>query len=305
MQLGFVTAILPDLSLEDVLSFARDTGYDVVEVMCWPAGQSDRKYGGVTHLDVAGMTQARADDTLALCQHYGVGLSGLGYYPNPLSQDADEAELAQQHLRRVIEAAPLLQLDVVNTFVGADHTQPADVNLARFAEIWPDLVRYAEDRGVRLAIENCPMLFGDRWPFGTNLARSPEIWRAMFSTIQSDYFGLNLDPSHLVMQLMDTIQPIFDFGPKIFHTHAKDMRIDRRRLDDVGCIHSAYIGGWGIPKIPGLGDVDWQRWISALTDVGYHGPVCVEVEDDAFTETLEDRQRSLKISHDVLRPLIG
>lgn len=304
MQLGFVTAILGDLSLEEVLSFAASEGYQCVEVMCWPAGQGvDRKYGGVCHIDVGGLTQARADDIRALCDKYRVGISGLGYYANALSGDAEEAEAVRTHVRKVIDAAPLLGLHNVNGFIGADHRLPLDENFKKFEQVWPDIIRHAEERGVKYGIENCPMLFARTWPFGVNLARTPAIWRRMFETIPSPNFGLNYDPSHLVMQLMDPIGPIREFGPRIFHTHAKDMRIDRHRLDDVGSLEVPMTRSTA--KIPGLGDVNWGQWIGALTDAGYDGPVCVEVEDEAFHHSLEDRKRSLRISRAVLQPLIA
>ena len=303
MQLGFVSAVFGDLPLDEVLAFAADERYSCVEVMCWPAGPPDRKYGGVTHVDVVGFTQARADDVLATCARHGVAISALGYYSNPLAADQEEADVAQAHLKKVIDAAPLLGLDIVNSFIGA-HTQlPVDDNLQRFSDVWPDLVKYAEDKGVRIGIENCPMLFARTWPFGMNLARTPAIWRRMFEIIPSANFGLNYDPSHLVMQLIDPIAPIREFGPRIFHAHAKDMRVDRHRLDDVGSLVPPMERSTA--KIPGLGEIDWGRWIGALSDVGYNGPVCVEVEDHAFTDSLEGRKRSLRISRNVLQPLLG
>jgi len=302
MRLGFVSAILAELSLDEVLRCAAEIGYECVEVMCWPPGGPDRKYGGVTHLDCTQFTQAQADDVLALCQRHGVGISALGYYSIALSADQAQAEAAQAHLRKVIDAAPLLGLANVNAFVGANHTLSLEENLERFEEVWPDLVRHAEDCGVRIGIENCPMLFANTWPFGLNLARTPAVWRRMFETIRSDHFGLNYDPSHLVMQLMDPIGPIYEFGSRIFHTHAKDMRIDRNRLNDVGSLVPPMERSTA--KLPGLGDIDWGQWVGALSDVGYDGPVCVEVEDEAFTADLPARKRALQISYNVLRPLI-
>ena len=301
MQLGFVTAILPDLSFEEVLAFAAEESFDCVEVMCWPPGKADRTYAGVTHLDATDFTQAAADDVNALCEKHGVAISGLGYYPNILSGDAEEAQVAQDHLRRVIAAAPMLGLKNVNTFIGADHRHPLEANFAQFQETWPDLIRLAEDHDVKIGIENCPMLFSlDEWPSGKNLAYSPATWRRMFEAIPSDHFGLNYDPSHMIWQMMDYLDPIFEFGDKLFHTHAKDMKIERGQLNDNGILAL----GWSTPKIPGLGEVDWNAFVSALTDVGYDGPVCIEVEDAAFERDLESRKKSLRISRNVLRPLM-
>ncbi|MBX7167739.1 MAG: sugar phosphate isomerase/epimerase [Pirellulales bacterium] len=301
MQLGFVTAILPELSLDEVLAFAAREQFDSVEVMCWPVGKAERKYAGVTHIDVTDFTPARADDINALCARHGVAMSGLGYYPNILSADPQEGQVAAAHLKRVIRAAQLLGLKHVNTFIGADHRRNSDENFARFSEVWPDLIRCAEDHDIRIGIENCPMLFTfDEWPAGKNLAYSPAIWRRMFERIPSGHFGLNYDPSHLVWQMMDYIRPIYEFGQRILHVHAKDMRVERDKLNDAGILGL----GWSTPKIPGLGDIDWARFVSALSDVGYRGAIAVEVEDDAFRPALEDRQRSLQLSRNVLRPLV-
>jgi sugar phosphate isomerase/epimerase len=303
MRLGFVTAILDSLPFEEVLAFAAAEKFQCVEVMCWPEGGPDRRYGGVRHIGVEAFSKGKADDILALCEKHGVAISGLGYYANPLSATAEEAVHALDHIRKVINAAQLLGINIFNTFVGANTKLPLDDNLQRFSEIWPDLVRYAEDRGVKIGIENCPMLFPNTWPFGMNLARTPAIWRRMFEIIPSPNFGLNYDPSHMVMLLMDPIKPIYEFGSRIFHTHAKDMRADRDSLDDVGALVPPMQRC--LAKIPGFGDVHWGQWIGALTDVGYQGPVCIEIEDEAFTSTLEGRKRALRISRNVLQPLIA
>ncbi len=272
MKLGFVSAILPDLELNDLLGVAAEIGYDCVEVMCWPAGKADRKYAGVTHIDVADFTQSAADDVLALCDKHGVELSGLGYYPNILSGDSEESQVAIAHLKRVVDAAGLLGLKNVNTFIGADHRLHVEQNFSRFKEIWPDLIRYVEDADISLGIENCPMLFTtDEWPSGKNLAYSPAIWRRMFEEVPSPHFGLNFDPSHCIWQMIDYIGPLYEFSDRLFHTHAKDMKIQRDRLQRQGILSL----GWSTPKIPGLGDVDWNSFISALTDVGYDGAICL------------------------------
>ncbi|QEG34567.1 sugar phosphate isomerase/epimerase family protein [Bythopirellula goksoeyrii] len=303
MQLGFVSAIFGDLSLEEVLRHARDIGYDCVEVMCWPPGGPDRKHGGVMHIDVTEFSQSQADDVRALCEKYGVGISALGYYSVPLSANEEQARAAIEHIPKVIDAAVKLGLDNVNSFIGANQNLPLEENFRKFTEVWPALIKYAEDKNIRIGIENCPMLFENTWPSGLNLARTPAIWRRMFEAIPSANFGLNYDPSHLEMQLMDPIAPIKEFGSRIFHTHAKDMRVNLDQLDEVGSL--ALPMERSTAKIPGLGDIDWGRWIAALTDVGYDGPVCVEVEDESFEGSVERRLQSLKISHNVLRPLIA
>ena len=192
----------------------------------------------------------------------------------------------------------------MNTFVGRDWTKNLDDNWPRFLETWKPIIELAEKHDVRVGIENCPMFFtNDEWPAGKNLAHSPAIWKRMFDDIPSTHFGLNFDPSHQVLQFMDVAAPLAEFADKIFHVHAKDLRIDRKMLDHVGAF--ANPNEWHSPKLPGLGDVDWGSFIGALVDTGYNGPICVEVEDRAFEGTRDDCIRALRQSYHFLRSYIA
>jgi sugar phosphate isomerase/epimerase len=304
MILGFVSAILPDLPLEAVLRFAADEGFDCVELMCWPPGKAERRYGGVTHLDVTEFGPAEAEQVQKVAAAAGVQISGLGYYPNPLAPDREEAQVAADHLRKLILASERLGLGLVNTFVGRDPAKSVAANWPRFLEVWRPLVRFAEDHGVKIAIENCPMLFTeDEWPGGKNLAVSPAVWRRMFEEIPSPMFGLNYDPSHLVWQQMDPALPIREFADRIFHVHAKDVRVGRERLNQVGILAPPL--EYHTPKLPGLGEVDWPAFFAALTDGGYTGAVCIEVEDRAYEGSLEARKRALVQSGRFLRSFVS
>ena len=303
MQLGFVSAILPDVDFADVMNFAGQTGYSCVEVCCWPVSKAERRYSGITHIDVTNFSAAQADDVRAVAEDSGVGISGLGYYPNPLTPNAEESETAIAHIRKVIEASAQLGINQMNTFVGRDWKLSVDDNWPRFLDVWKPLIKHAEDHGVRVGIENCPMSFtADEWPGGKNLATTPAIWTRMFSDIPSDSFGLNYDPSHMIWQHMDYLAPMRDFADKLFHVHAKDVRIDRHKLDQVGIM--AHPAEYHTPKLPGMGDVDWGQFCSVLTDTGYTGPVCVEVEDRAYEGSLDNREASLVQSHTFLRNFI-
>jgi sugar phosphate isomerase/epimerase len=303
MQLGFVTAILPELSLDEVLAFAADEGFACVEAMCWPVGRAERKFAGVTHVDVTDFTQSRADDVRAACDRRGVALSALGYYPNPLDPDPATAEAAVAHLRRVITAAPLLGLSTVTSFVGRDWGRTIDDNWPRFLDTWRPLVRLAEERDVRIAIENCPMLFTkDEWPGGKNLFTVPAVWRRAFADLDSTAIGLNYDPSHFLLQGIEPASPLDEFRDRLYHVHAKDVRLDPRAIDEVGRFD--FPNRWHQPRIPGFGEIDWDRFVGELLRVGYDGPVCIEVEDDTFGKTLQGRQRALRTAREALR-LIG
>ncbi len=304
IRLGFVSAILPELELAEVLGFAGREGFACVELMCWPKGKAERRYAGVTHLDAAGFDQRAADGVRALLEQHRVAISGLGYYPNPLAPDPAEAQVYVEHIKCVIRAARLLGVGQVNTFVGRDWTKSTDAQWPRFLSTWRPLVAFAEEQGVRIGIENCPMLFtGDEWPGGKNLATSPAVWRRMFADIPSRSFGLNFDPSHFVWQQMDYLKPLREFRERIFHVHAKDARVDRERLDEVGILATPL--QFHTPKLPGLGEVDWGRFFSVLGDTGYDGPVCVEVEDRAYEGSLESRQQALRQSLRYLRGFAG
>ncbi|UCG49975.1 MAG: sugar phosphate isomerase/epimerase [Phycisphaerales bacterium] len=292
IKLGFLSAILADLTFEEVISFAAETGYSCVEIMCWPVGKAERRYAGVTHIDATQLTARKADEILAFLADKGVTVSGLGYYPNPLEADKQNARRYIDHIKKVIDAAAKLGLANVNTFLGRDHQSSVEENFKRFRKVWPPIVKHAEKRGVRIGIENCPMFFtNDEWPGGKNLASSPAIWRRMFKEIPSPNLGLNYDPSHLVWQFMDYIKPIYEFKNRIFHVHIKDAKVLQDRLDDVGILATPL--SFHRPKLPGLGDVDWGRFFSALTDIGYKGPACVEVEDRAYEGSLQMRKKSL------------
>jgi sugar phosphate isomerase/epimerase len=304
MKLGFVSAILPECSLEEVLQFARSEGFSCVELMCWPAGKADRKYAGVTHVDVVGLTPSKAAAVKGLAAEHGIEISALGYYPNLLDPNAATAKTALAHLKKVIRAAQMLGLQTVNTFVGRDWTRSVDENWPRFLKTWRPLIAFAEDHGVRMGIENCPMLFTrDEWPGGKNLATTPAIWRRMFADIPSDAFGLNYDPSHLVLQHMNPEGPLTEFQDKFFHVHAKDVKLNRARLQDVGVFAPPL--EWHQPRIPGFGEMDWGHFIGALRETRYRGAVCIEVEDDTFGKTLDGRQLALRVAGNVLRPYFG
>lgn len=301
MQLGFVSAIVPELGLEEVFQLAAEEGFDCVEIMCWPSGKAERKYAGITHIDVTGFNRTRADEVNALSQKYAVGISGLGYYPNPLDPNPSAAKSAVGHLKSVIKAAELLGVPVVNTFVGRDPSRTVDENWPRFLKTWKPLVQFAEDHGMRIGIENCPMLYTrDEWPGGKNLATTPAIWRRMFNDIDSAAFGLNYDPSHLVLQMMDPAAPLKEFAERIFHFHAKDIEINQAALNEHGVF--SLPKEWHQPRIPGYGEMDWARYLGALMEIKYEGPVCIEVEDETFGKDLAGRKRAVRVSGQILRP---
>lgn len=303
MKLGFVSAILDGWTFEDVIDIAADFGYDCVEVACWPAGEAERRYAGVSHIDVANLDQTKASEILEYCQSRDVEISSLAYYPNTMDPDPDKRAFNIAHLKKVIDASNLLQVGMVTTFIGRDQYKNVEENLAEFEQTWPEIVAYAGERDVKIAIENCPMLFGqDQWPGGQNLATSPRIWREMFRIIPAANFGINFDPSHFVWQMMDYLKPLYEFKDRILHVHFKDIKLYKDKLDQVGVM--AYPLEFMAPKLPGQGDVDWGAFVSALRDIGYDGFACVEVEDRAFEGSEEKILDSLYLSARYLDPYV-
>ena len=295
MKLGFVSAILGEDSFEQLMDTAQDMGFACVEVACWPAGKAERRYAGVSHIDVENLDDGEAKRILDYCGKTGVAISSLAFYPNPLDADPAKREANGLHLQRVIRASAKLGVNMVTTFIGRDQTKTVEENLASLEKVWSPLLALAEQCGVRIAIENCPMLFGrDQWPGGQNIMTTPAIWKKVFEILPSKNLGLNYDPSHFVWQMMDYIQPLYTFQDKLFHVHIKDIKLYADRLNEHGIM--AYPLDFMAPKLPGLGDVNWSKYVSALTDVGYNGYACIEVEDRAFESSREDVLNSIRLS---------
>lgn len=295
MKLGFVSAILPDKTFEEMMDIASDLGYECVEVACWPKGKAERRYAGVTHIDVDELSEEKIASILACSRNKKVEISSLAYYPNPMDGNLEGRRLSISHLLKVIDASAKLGINMVTTFIGRDQTKTVEENLLLFQELWPPILRHAEQAGVRIAIENCPMLFGkDQWPGGQNLFTTPRIWREVLKLADTDILGINYDPSHMIWQQIDYLAPLYEFKDRIFHVHFKDIKLYPDKLKEVGVM--AYPLDYMSPKLPGYGDVDWGAYVSALHDIGYDGYACIEVEDRAFESSEKKILDSLKIS---------
>ncbi len=297
MKLGFVSAILEQSSYEEMIDTAAELGFACVEAACWPEGKSERRYAGVSHIsaDKVLADEAYAEHIISYAGEKGVEISSLAYYPNMMDADLAKRQAAAGHLKKLIRVSHRLGIGMVTTFIGRDQTKTVEENLELVKEIWPPIIKLAEEEKVRIGIENCPMLFGkEQWPGGQNLMTTPKIWRQVFELLDSDNLGINYDPSHFVWQMIDYIQPIYEFRDKIFHVHFKDIKLYRDRLEQVGIM--GYPLEYMSPKLPGLGDVDWGKYVSALTDIGYDGYACIEVEDKAFEGSREKILDSLRLS---------
>ena len=305
MKLGFVSAILDNSTYEEMMDTASELGFECVEVACWPQGKAERRYAGVSHIDAERVLE---DDTYAAhildyAKEKGVEISSLAYYPNTMDADLEKRSQAVEHLKNLIKASKKLGVGMVTTFIGRDQKKTVEENLELVKEIWPPIIELAEKEDVKVAIENCPMLFGpDQWPGGQNLMTTPAIWKKVFEILDSDHLGINYDPSHFVWQMIDYIKPIYEFKDKIFHVHYKDIKVFKDKLADVGTMATPL--EYMSPKLPGLGDVDWGKYVSALTDIGYDGYTCIEVEDKAFEKSLDDAKKAVILSAKYLRNFV-
>ena len=305
MKFGLLTAILDGMEFNEVVDFAHENGLECLEVACWPAsGGARRRYAGVCHIDAEGLTPEKAEEILAYTKSKGVEISSLGYYPNTLDPDLEKRKTYVDHIHSLIDASAMLGVGMVTTFLGRDPKKTVDENLEIVKEVWPPILQHAEEKGVKIAIENCPMWFTwDEWPGGQNLMTSPANWRKVFEVLPNKNFGINYDPSHFVWQQIDYIKPIYEFKDRIFHVHYKDIKLYRDRLADVGVMACPL--EYMTPKIPGLGDVDWGRYVSALTDIRYDGYSVIEVEDKAFEGSLDDARRAVIQSARYLRQFVS
>lgn len=303
MQLGLVSAILDQSDFYEMIDIVAENGLDCVEVACWPAGKSERRYAGVSHIDTENLTKEQAEKYKAYAAEKKVALSALAYYPNPLDEDLEKRQLVIDHIYSVIDAAKLMEINLVTTFIGRMPSKTISENLTEVEKVWKPILAYAEKQKVKIAIENCPMLFTeDEWPGGQNLMTTPALFRKIFDLLDSEYLGLNFDPSHFVWQQMDYLAPIYEFKDKLFHVHYKDIKVYWNKLQEVGVMATPL--EYMSPKLPGLGDVDWGKYVSALTDVGYSGYTCIEVEDRAYESDYEDVKRSIKQSTHYLRNFV-
>ncbi len=303
MKLGIVSAIYDGFTFEEMIDNASQNGYECVEVACWPQGKAERRYAGVSHIDVENTSAEYIDYVKNYCNQKGIEISSLAFYPNPMDGDIEKRTANIEHLKKVINMSALMGVNMVTTFIGRDQAKTVEENIEIFKTVWPPIIKLAEEKGVKIAIENCPMLFGaDQWPGGQNLFTTPKLWREMFKIIDSDNFGINYDPSHFIWQQIDYIKPLYEFKDKIFHVHFKDIKLYEDKLNDVGIM--AYPLEYMSPKLPGLGDVDWGKYVSALTDIGFDGCACVEVEDKAFESSKEKILDSVTLSYRYMRQFV-
>ncbi|MBZ4017661.1 sugar phosphate isomerase/epimerase family protein [Streptomyces purpurogeneiscleroticus] len=304
MKLGFLTACLPGRSLEDIASFAQRQGYQALEVAAWPK-LADRPFTAC-HLDAAAITKDRAQETVGRLAEQGLEISSLAFYDNNLHPDPAERAAINAHVHACIDAARLLGVPTVGTFIGRHPGKTVAENLREAEAIFPDLVRHADDAGVKLVIENCVMEGWHPDGYPGNLAYSPELWEWMFSL----GLYLNFDPSHLMWMGIDPVEALRPYVERVAHAQAKDIELFPERRNHYGYPGRAvnrpdpWDTGWWRYRVPGLGQVDWQRIVDVLYEGGFDGVLSVEHEDPVWGGTEDRILTGLRIAHRTLRPLV-
>ncbi|MEN6316350.1 MAG: sugar phosphate isomerase/epimerase family protein [Clostridiaceae bacterium] len=283
MYIGFLTVCLGRMPLREKAEWAANNGFRALEVACWPK-INDRDYSSCD-IDVERLTQKEADEIKGYVKALGLTVTSLAYYDNNLDHDPRERAFRNNHVKKCIDAAVMLGVPAVGTFTGRNIDKSIEENFDEFEKVFGELVGYAESRGIRLMIENCPMEGWQVPGIPGNISFTPELWREMFRRIPSRYFGLNYDPSHLRFQLMDYIAPIVEFKDRIFHVHAKDSEVYEDKLAQYG-VFNRQLGdvkkGYWQFRMPGMGQVDFPAMIKALKDIGYDGVISIEHEDPLY-----------------------
>lgn len=260
MKIGFLAA--GNLgNLEQTIKWAKDNGFQSVQLVVPPENP---------FFDVEKVANGEGiDEIKKLTEENNVIISSLGFYSNPMDPDQEKRERNISHFKMLLKAAANLDVKVVSGWIGI---LPGGVGSERIAEnmkvysdVWPGIVELAERLNVRIAIENC---------LG-NFATRPEVWEKMFEITPSEAIGLEFDPSHLVLQMIDVLEAARKFAKRIYHTHCKDGYINRWKLAECGYFSS----GWFSGRIPGFGEVDWYQLVSILRSAGYDYVLNIEHED--------------------------
>lgn len=302
MKIGFLTGCLGDMPLLEKAQFAHETGFRALEISCWPRVNS-RDYSS-SDIDVATLTQEEVDRLMEALKSLDLEVSSLAYYDNNLSADPAERKAVNEHTKKVIDAAAMMGVKLVGCFIGRDVSKDLAGNFAEFEKVFGELVSYAEQKNVKLMIENChmPSWLEEGKP-GT-ISYSPELWREMFRRIPSESFGLNYDPSHLRAMLMDYMECLKGFEDRVFHLHAKDVEVFPEKVGVYGIYDGAFGDSYWRYRMPSLGQVDWKELTDHLIGHGYDFVISIEHEDHLYEGSVEKVKEGLKIAFDYLSGIV-
>ncbi len=307
MKLGFLTACLPNVNLEELAKFASGQGFKTLELAAWPV-DSSRDYQA-RQIDAAKFDKSEASRIKDIFAGNNLQVSAMAYYDNNLHPDLKQRNKYLEHLKKVIDTAQMLDVELVGTFVGSRPDKTPNENIKEIGQVFRDILKYAADRGVKIMIENCPMENWVKFGLPGNYAYSPELWDALFNELPDENFGLNFDPSHLYWLGIDYLQAVEDYAEKIFHAHAKDTEILAegeynyglfgRQIDPV-----PWKSGWWRYRMPGLGEIDWKKFISVLQEHDYDYVLSIEHEDPIWEGSEENVKTGLKLGYKYLSQFV-
>lgn len=296
MKIGFLTVALGNTKFEEIAKWSGENGFEALEVAAWPL-VNERDFSSTT-IDVTDFNEKKAEEIKKLLDKHNLFISSLAYYDNNLDADEQKRKSINEHLKKVIDAAHLLKVELVGTFIGRDIRKSVEENISEFEKVFKPLIAYAEKKNVKLMIENCPMVGWQEPEKIGNIFYSPQLWKEIFR-ITPDSFGLNFDPSHLFWLGIDYINAIEQFKDRIFHVHAKDVEIDDDKLHDQSIFGhfgtNLHGKSWWIYRLPGLGEIDWQEFIRALKKIGYDFVISIEHEDPVWSGSAERSKAGLKM----------
>lgn len=306
MYLGYLTGCLGAMPLKEKAQLAREYGFKSLEISCWPRANS-RDYSG-SDIDVANLTQEEANEIKSYFREYGLKISSLAYYDNNLDRDPERRTFINNHFKKCVDAAVMLGVPAVGTFTGRNIDKSLDENFDELEIVFKDLVGYAEEKGIKVIIENCDMTGWHRAGEPGTISFTPELWRELFKRVPNKNFGLNYDPSHLHHMLIDYITPVAEFKDRIFHVHAKDTEVFEDKLKQYGIydklLSSSEGTGFWRYRMPGLGQIDWKTFINTLKEIGYEGVISIEHEDPLYEGSEEKVREGLKLGIDYLSKLV-
>ena len=243
MKLGFLTAPFPDTDLMTVADWAAASGFEVLEIACWPRSSgATRKYAGTSHIDVADLSEGQATEIVEEVAANRLTISGLGYYPNPLHPDREVREAAIAHQKLVIEACAKMGVPLFNTFMGGDSALHVDANWERALEIWPPIVAHARAHGVKITIEN--------------------------------HWGLSANPMNVRIILDEVNHPFCEATPDFCnweHEYMLYHGLEALAPYAHTTVHAKYWNRWK--------EVDVQRCVRIMTNAKFKGIFALEYED--------------------------
>jgi len=277
MRIGFMTEYS-----EERVKFARKAGFECIEIVAAPGSA----------LDIRKMAKTEIGKIKDILTKNRVKVSSLTCSLNHLDPDDGRRKKNNGYFIDVLKIAKEFGANIVTTNVWGDRTKPPKENLPLYKEVFSEYAKIAEESKVRIAIENCPLT--NSYPFFIgNIGYSPVMWELLFEAVPSPTIGLQYDPSHLIWLGIDYLRGLYDFKERIYSVHAKDTEIIKDNLYKEGILST----NWWRYRLPGLGQINWQKFMATLYDIGYKGDIIIEQKDPVFCRDRMDEGLKLALKY--------